>query len=90
MTIFATPLTNNQIAQIIFLLLILIFAIYKMTRRSSGKMGINIRRVICPVCGELQPIMRRPKTFKQVLYGGGTCAKCGEDIDKWGKVEDGG
>ena len=90
MTNFATSLTNSQIAQIVFLLLLGIYAIYKMTRRSADKMGINVRRVICPVCGEQQPVVRRPKTFKHAMFGGGICAKCGRDIDKWGEVDGGG
>ena len=47
--------------------------------------GINIHRVKCPRCGKTMPIIRRPATERQRLYGGWTCDQCGCEIDKWGR-----
>ena len=48
--------------------------------------GINFRRVKCPRCGKFMPIIRRPATERQRLYGGWTCDQCGCEIDKWGRT----
>ena len=47
--------------------------------------GINIHRVKCPHCGKIMPVIRRPATERQRLYGGWTCDQCGCEIDKWGR-----
>jgi hypothetical protein len=42
----------------------------------------------CPQCGEQLPQLRKPANRKQLLWGGGTCPKCGCEIDARGrKVE---
>ena len=42
----------------------------------------------CPECGELFPRFRMPANLRQTLLGGGTCAKCGCEVDRRGhKVE---
>jgi hypothetical protein len=47
--------------------------------------GINLAPVSCPRCGTLQPRRRRPRNTRQYLWGGGTCAQCGAELDKWGR-----
>ena len=32
------------------------------------------------------PKVRRPESLKQALWGGGTCMKCGCEMDKWGRL----
>lgn len=46
--------------------------------------GINLEPVSCPACGSPMPQVRQPKSRRQALWGGWTCAKCGSEIDKWG------
>lgn len=51
----------------------------------KSRLGINPEPVNCPDCGNPMPKIRRPRTIKQALWGGGTCPKCGCEMDKWGK-----
>ncbi len=52
----------------------------------NSKLGININAINCPVCGEKQPQIRKPKGLYEFLWGGNTCKKCGCKMDKFGKV----
>jgi hypothetical protein len=56
------------------------------TVRQAGKWGINFKPVSCPLCAEPCPTVRAPKSLRQALWGGATCAACGAEIDKWGKL----
>jgi hypothetical protein len=58
------------------------------TARHSGNFGINTEQVHCPRCGEPAPILRSPKNWRQSLWGGCTCTKCGAEYDKWGQLVD--
>ena len=40
----------------------------------------------CPTCGTKQPATRKPTSFRQTIWGGWTCAKCGTEIDRQGHV----
>ncbi len=40
----------------------------------------------CPTCGIVQPAVRTPTSFRQAVLGGWTCAKCGTEIDRHGRV----
>ena len=48
----------------------------------KGRWGINLERENCPDCGEPMPRIRRPRSIKQALWGGGTCPQCGCEMDK--------
>jgi len=54
------------------------------TVRQKGRFGINLGVPNCPKCSQKVPVIRKPKTIRQFLWGGGTCTKCGCEIDKWG------
>jgi hypothetical protein len=58
------------------------------TVRQRGNWGINTKPVHCPQCGEAAPAVRVPKNWRQTLWGGGTCAQCGVEYDKWGRAVD--
>lgn len=62
-----------------------IFSIIKDTLRREGKWGFNMTPTNCPKCNAPLPAVRKPTTFKQGLWGGWTCQKCGCEVDKWGK-----
>lgn len=47
--------------------------------------GINLDPILCPNCGAILSKVRKPKSLRQVLWGGGTCGVCGTEIDKWGR-----
>lgn len=49
-----------------------------------SKMGLNFSTDSkCPSCNEPLPTFRRPKNFRQMMWGGWTCGKCGCEFDKW-------
>ncbi|WP_145243330.1 hypothetical protein [Urbifossiella limnaea] len=54
------------------------------TVRRRGKWGVNPRPIECPNCGEPAPVVRKPANRRQMLWGGATCAECGQEYDKWG------
>jgi hypothetical protein len=53
---------------------------------TKNRWGINAEPVSCPGCGSPMPKVRRPESLKQALWGGGTCGKCGCEMDKWGRL----
>jgi len=55
------------------------------TVRGRGRWGINLGPVHCPRCGEPAQAIRRPKNWRQAMWGGTTCEKCGLEYDKWGQ-----
>lgn len=55
----------------------------------GNPLGLNLSSDLkCPSCGEPLPAFRRPKNFRQMLWGGWTCGKCGSEFDKWLKPVD--
>lgn len=50
--------------------------------------GVNLGKIHCPKCKEEQPSIRIPKSFKEALWGGNTCKKCGCKMDKYGVERD--
>lgn len=69
---------------IIGIVLLFLFTFIKKDSKYAH-LGINLNRVYCPKCNEKQPIVRKPENRRQALYGGGTCKKCGTEIDKYGE-----
>lgn len=51
-----------------------------------NRWGINFEPVNCPACGSAMPQVRQPKSQRQALWGDWTCAKCGCEADKWGRL----
>ena len=80
--------SNNLIFKIILYLGIIIGSLmwFKMKRKSNSKLGINLKRVKCPICNTKQPIIRLPEDKEQLLYGGTTCPNCLTKLDKYGNV----
>ncbi len=64
--------------------IVLLFFIWK--GKSQSKFGINLKRVICPVCKTKQPVIRMPHDLQQSLWGGTICPKCGTRLDKYGNI----
>lgn len=52
---------------------------------TKNQWGINLELVNCPACGSPMPRVRQPKSLREKLWGGGTCGKCGCEMDKWGR-----
>ena len=65
------------------LILLLGLVIYGTVVRNDW--GINFARVVCPNCGGEMARTRAPASFREALWGGGTCSQCGSKSDKWGR-----
>jgi len=52
---------------------------------TKNRWGINLEQVNCPRCKQARPQVRIPATTSQALWGGGTCQRCGCEMDKWGR-----
>lgn len=61
-----------------------LFLILRDTLRGEGRWGINLKSVSCPRCSNEMPKARVPASQQQALWGGGTCARCNCEMDKWG------
>ena len=51
---------------------------------TRNRWGVNVEQVNCPRCHAPVPRVRKPKSRREMLWGGGTCGKCGCEMDKWG------
>lgn len=52
---------------------------------AENRWGINLGSVSCPSCKAPLPQVRTPRSFRETLWGGYTCATCGAEVDKWGR-----
>jgi hypothetical protein len=60
----------------------------------AGGLGVLIIALVMPRrkgpdCGELFPRFRKSANSRQMLWGGGTCAKCGCEVDRRGRKIEG-
>lgn len=47
--------------------------------------GICLSAPRCPKCSVPMPQIRAPRSFRQTMWGGGTCSQCDIEVDKWGR-----
>jgi len=59
---------------------------FKKISKDKSPLGVNLKRVYCPVCHTKQPIIRMPGSLTQALVGGTTCPKCKTNLDKYGDI----
>jgi len=52
---------------------------------AKNRWGVNFDPVSCPRCSTPLPRLRDPQNIRQAMWGGGTCAECGTEVDKWGR-----
>ncbi len=52
---------------------------------TRGRWGLGAFKANCPRCGTALPMMRKPASKDEALWGGWTCPKCGCKVDKYGK-----
>ena len=60
----------------------LVLLVYGTIKRN--RWGVNFEQVNCPRCQTPVPRVRKPKSRREMLWGGATCGKCGCEMDKWG------
>jgi|RhiMetdeSRZDD1v2_1073273.scaffolds.fasta_scaffold3747727_2 hypothetical protein len=52
---------------------------------TRGRWGFGMLRGPCPRCGAPLPLIRKPASGEEALWGGWTCEKCGCKVDKYGR-----
>ncbi|THD33283.1 hypothetical protein [uncultured Flavobacterium sp.] len=50
------------------------------------KFFLNFKKARCKNCGQMQNYFRIPKNWRQFLWGGYSCGKCGAELDKFGEI----
>ncbi len=65
---------------------VLLVTLIRGTQQKTA-LGINLSPPnACPKCARPLPKVRVPTNARQFLWGGWTCAGCGVELDKWGRV----
>ena len=76
------------IAVIVGLPVLAVLGIVLLVKGTKEKTNLGINLTIpsaCPKCAAPLPVVRVPKNFRQMMFGGWTCAACGVELDKWGR-----
>lgn len=54
--------------------------------KAKGRWGIGwLFGRKCPRCGTALPMIRKPTSAEQMMWGGWTCPHCGCKVDKYGR-----
>jgi hypothetical protein len=61
------------------------FVFIRAQTKAQGRWGINPLRTFCPRCGTRLPMIRKPATREEALFGGWTCPQCRCQVDKYGR-----
>ena len=78
------PVTSLVLIGAVAVLLGFIFI--RKQSQTKGKWGIgSFGGTSCPRCGERLPMIRKPTSSEEAMWGGWTCRKCGCKFDKYGK-----
>jgi hypothetical protein len=63
---------------------LLVFGVLFWLWPRKGKIGINTKTVHCPRCGLKAPMVRKPESARQIMWGGWTCQTYDCEFDKYG------
>jgi hypothetical protein len=50
----------------------------------KSRWGLGALRPTCPRCGTGFPMIRKPTSSEEAMWGGWTCQNCGCKVDKYG------
>ena len=76
----------ETIALVVFAVALIVGVLFVWRQtKSKGRWGINFTRTVCPRCGTAMPIIRKPASREEAMWGGWTCPKCGCKVDKYGQ-----
>lgn len=83
-------ITSNHVIRIILVFIVPVFLVgiplVAFGTVTKNRWGINTKPLNCPSCGYRMPQVRQPRSIRQALWGGGTCGRCGCEMDKWGRL----
>lgn len=68
----------------------LAFVVFKLLKSPRARQAIGIPMKLpreCPRCSARLPAIRMPRSLRQLLIGGWTCAGCKAEVTKWGEVK---
>jgi transposase-like protein len=69
---------------LIILLIAVAVVLYRHTK-AKGPLGIDLSPKTCPRCGQSLPVIRKPASEEERMFGGWTCQNCGTKVDKYGR-----
>lgn len=73
------------VAFFVVLALIAAAVIWRQTK-SKGRWGFgSFGPTYCPRCATRLPMIRKPTSQEEILWGGWTCPNCGCKVDKYGR-----
>ena len=67
---------------VVFTVALILVVVQTLTK---GKWGFGMLRGPCPRCGAPMPMIRKPTSVEEAMWGGWTCKKCGCKVDKYGR-----
>ena len=70
---------------LVVVVLVAAFVFIRAQAKAQGRWGISALRTSCPRCGTRLPMIRKPATREEALWGGWTCPQCGCQVDKYGR-----
>jgi hypothetical protein len=84
-----TPSMIGTLCGVVAALIASVVILRNLSGRKDSKMGINLASgQKCLHCGANLPAVRKPKNFRQMMWGGWTCENCDKECDKWARSLD--
>jgi hypothetical protein len=65
--------------------LVATFFFFRAQTKAKGRWGLGAFGASCPRCGRKLPMIRKPTSREEMLWGGWTCPSCGCKVDKYGR-----
>jgi hypothetical protein len=65
--------------------LVATFLFMRAQTKAKGRWGLGAFGTLCPRCGTKLPMIRKPTSREEMLWGGWTCPRCGCKVDKYGR-----
>jgi transposase-like protein len=53
--------------------------------KTEGRFGFGKLKAKCPRCASPLPMIRKPSSKGEAMWGGWTCPSCGCKVDKYGR-----
>jgi hypothetical protein len=67
------------------IILIIVAGFIWQQTKAKGRWGLSTFRQNCPRCGAPLPLIRKPTSVSEGMWGGWTCPQCGCKVDKYGR-----